>query len=262
MQEAYAEDTLAPPAASSADPPCLNCGTPVPLAYCGACGQPAATGRLTMRQLFADAASGFLKIERRAVQTTHDLLVRPGPFLLAYLGGKRAPYAGPVQYLLLTLAAALVLGVLLDLSPIAERFRDPLLRDAGWWSRFPTATLFLALALPSIPAAWVYGWLRPKTRLTVAERLVVILYADGLALLAWVLIEVPLGLAVGSVSFMDAQLVLSIAFMVAWAWIAPRVFRETAWGVTWRISLAMVIVMVLAGLLGLMLGVAVGLAAG
>ena len=213
-----------------------------------------------MRHLVADAASGFLKVERRAARTTRGLVMRPGPFLRAYLGGQRAPYAGPVPYLLLSLAAALVLGAILEMSPLASLFHDPLLVGSGWWTRFPTATLFLALVVPSIPAAWVYGWLRPQAALTAAERLVVILYADALSVLVWTVAEVPLALALGGVSFMDSQLVLSVSFMVIWAWIARPVFRESAWSVTWKITVAMLVVMAGAALLGVIAGVGWGLA--
>jgi hypothetical protein len=211
--------------------------------------------------LLADAVGGFLKVEQRAVRTTRDLVLRPGAMLRAYFDGRRAPYTGPVRYLLLTLAAALVLGVLLELTPIAHLFRDPLLAGDGWWARFPTVTLFLALAAPSIPAAWVYGWLRPKADLTVAERLAVILYADALALLGWTALEVPLALALGGVSFFHSQAVLSIGFWAFWARIAPPVFRESAWTVTWKVTVAMFALLVLPLLAGIAAGIVAGLLA-
>ena len=263
MQDVQVREVSAVPDAPFAAPPCLNCGTAVPLAFCGACGQPITTARLTMRQLFHDFASGFLKMETRVLHTTRDLVLRPSRLIMDYLAGRRTAYVGPIQYLLLVLAAMLVVSALLDFSPVAHLFTDGLPEEFGpqdgWWTRFPMAVLFLSFVLPSVPAAWAYGRLRPKADHTLAERLVVILYVDALSLLYLLVLEPLLALAFGGVSPGLTHAVLSLLFMGLWAWVGRTVLRESAWAVTWKITVAMLSIGVALFIVSFVIAFGVGL---
>jgi|GEM_PF-3778976 len=83
---------------------CLNCGAGLDAAFCGACGQRAATHRFTVPRLLRDAASGVLSFDSAALRTAHALATRPGAFIRAYLLGRRQGYVGPLRYYLIVVA--------------------------------------------------------------------------------------------------------------------------------------------------------------
>jgi hypothetical protein len=92
----------------------LNCGAGLGAAFCGACGQPAATRRFTVAGLLRDAASSVLSFDSATLRTARALATRPGAFVRAYLLGRRQGYAGPLRYYLIGVAlnvgAAALLG--------------------------------------------------------------------------------------------------------------------------------------------------------
>jgi hypothetical protein len=89
---------------------CANCGTPVPLAFCPACGQPRSTDPPTVAEFVAEAVRHVLSLESKGWRTVRALLFRPGALTAEYLAGRRVPYVEPLRLFLwisvLVIAAA------------------------------------------------------------------------------------------------------------------------------------------------------------
>lgn len=89
---------------------CANCGTPVALAFCPACGQPRSADPPTVAEFVAKAVRHFLSLESKGWRTVRALLLRPGALTAEYLAGRRVPYVEPLRLFLwisvLVIAAA------------------------------------------------------------------------------------------------------------------------------------------------------------
>ena len=81
---------------------CLNCGAPLPGAFCAACGQRAVPPNPTVRELAGDAWHEMSGYDGRIMSTIRGLL-RPGFLTREYLAGRRAHYLPPLRvYLILS----------------------------------------------------------------------------------------------------------------------------------------------------------------
>ena len=74
---------------------CLNCGTPLTGAYCGACGQKAHVHR-SLRAFMGDFAAGLLNFEGKFWRTLPMLAWCPGDLTRRYIAGERARFISPV----------------------------------------------------------------------------------------------------------------------------------------------------------------------
>ena len=92
---------------------CADCGVrPVVEVqkFCHGCGQATQVTRIDWTFLREEIQHGLLQIDRGLLFTLKHLFVRPGHFLREYLGGRRLGHVKPLPLLLLTAAAALLLG--------------------------------------------------------------------------------------------------------------------------------------------------------
>jgi len=78
---------------------CLNCGTPLTGAFCGACGQPGHIHR-TISAIGHDLLHGALHFEGRLWRTLPMLAIRPGPLTRRYIEGQRARFVSPMALFL------------------------------------------------------------------------------------------------------------------------------------------------------------------
>jgi hypothetical protein len=83
---------------------CLNCGTTVPLRYCGLCGQE----NIEPHENFSNIAAHFLvdifHFDSKFFATTKYLFIRPGFLSKEYSLGKRESYFHPIRMYLFTSA--------------------------------------------------------------------------------------------------------------------------------------------------------------
>lgn len=68
---------------------CLNCGEPISLAFCPACGQKATGSRRSLRSIFSDFFGELFSLDGRWPRTAL-VLMSPGRLTELYLAGKRA----------------------------------------------------------------------------------------------------------------------------------------------------------------------------
>ncbi len=98
------EDTrpdVRPP--TDADPPCPNCATPAPLAYCPACGQAQHEPHRSLRSITDDLLDTFAGWDGRIPVTLRLLVRHPGRLTAEYVAGRRVRYLRPLRlYLSMT----------------------------------------------------------------------------------------------------------------------------------------------------------------
>jgi hypothetical protein len=78
---------------------CKNCTHAFEGLYCYHCGQPAATSRITTREILTDALFSVVKVNRGFLFTARELSLRPGKAIRLYLAGQRVTYYAPHKYL-------------------------------------------------------------------------------------------------------------------------------------------------------------------
>jgi hypothetical protein len=74
--------------------------------HCGACGQRAYTGRLTLRGILARSVSEVANLDRGLLHTVISLTRSPGETARHYIHGRTACYTNPVKYLIIMVAVA------------------------------------------------------------------------------------------------------------------------------------------------------------
>ena len=78
---------------------CKNCTCSFDGLYCYHCGQPAATRRITTREILTDILFSVVKVNRGFLFTAKELSLRPGEAIRLYLAGQRVAYYAPHKYL-------------------------------------------------------------------------------------------------------------------------------------------------------------------
>lgn len=172
---------------------CLNCGTEYTGSFCPACGQKAATQRLTIPQLIRQFIEGITNTDKGLIYTLIGLAKKPGSFLRNYIEGKRYNVYNPFQFVFLCVIVWVLadhwIGYRVESEEIAETLRDnpgfnygtqigKFLRQYTKW--------FTLLLVP------VSGFIRSLfyKKYNVAEHIVIACYVLGgtflaLAILAW-----------------------------------------------------------------------------
>jgi hypothetical protein len=91
---------------------CRNCGTPMPGAYCGTCGQERNTHRRSVWGLLHNLIEELASFDSRMLRTAWALMARPGELPLAFHEGRTRRYVPPVRlYLFVSLLFFLTLSV-------------------------------------------------------------------------------------------------------------------------------------------------------
>jgi hypothetical protein len=91
---------------------CLDCGTALTDRFCGHCGQPANTHRITLKHLLLhDLTHSIWHVDKGLAFTFYQMITRPGLTIRGYLAGQRTRQFRPVSYLLLLVGiSALVMS--------------------------------------------------------------------------------------------------------------------------------------------------------
>ncbi|HEV7667975.1 MAG TPA: DUF3667 domain-containing protein [Thermoanaerobaculia bacterium] len=81
---------------------CPTCGGTVATPFCPTCGESRLRPRdLTLRGLFDQLVEAFSSLDGRLLRSFRRLVSRPGALTVAYIAGRRKPFAGPVQLFLI-----------------------------------------------------------------------------------------------------------------------------------------------------------------
>lgn len=87
---------------------CLNCGGEIQHHFCPYCGQKKEVEKLNWRSLLHEIAHFFTHIEKGFLNTSFQLLIRPGRVIKGYLEGKRKKYHKPISFYLIWAAIHLI----------------------------------------------------------------------------------------------------------------------------------------------------------
>src|SRR4051812_23988725 len=96
---------------------CCNCSESLPPVqkFCGACGQKAAIGRLTLSDIAHDLLHAFIHVDTSIVALVRALITRPGYVARDFVEGKRKRHFGPFAFLVIAVGIATSLTLLLDI---------------------------------------------------------------------------------------------------------------------------------------------------
>ena len=89
-------------------PTCLNCGAEIQHQFCPYCGQKNDVKKLNWHSLVHEIGHFFTHIEKGFLNTSFQLLTRPGRVIKEYLEGKRKKYHKPVSFYLIWAAIRLL----------------------------------------------------------------------------------------------------------------------------------------------------------
>lgn len=87
---------------------CLNCGAEIQHNFCPYCGQKKGIEKVNWHSIIHETAHFFTHIEKGFLNTSVQLLIRPGRVIREYLEGKRKKYHKPVGFFLIWAAIRLV----------------------------------------------------------------------------------------------------------------------------------------------------------
>lgn len=224
--------TFAPPPTEPATARCLNCDAPLVAPFCGACGQSAGVGRLTLRALTGEAVAQFVELDHGFAHTFIDLMRYPGQTLQGFMRGRRRKYTGPIGFVLIATALAIlqlatvpseqrVFDAHLEGNPELVKTFGP--RAAGHFvqlMRMMAENKFVMDLALLIPFMLLVRWLFRKHRINLAEAGTFTAYALGASTIAAMVASLPvylfgrasLGPTVGQTAMALTSLHLALGF--------------------------------------------------
>jgi hypothetical protein len=246
---------FAPPAtvadlAAPSGAACLNCAGALSGAYCAQCGQPAATGRLTLRALAREVFAQVVELDHGLLHTIVDLLRAPGTMMKGYLAGRRRKYTGPVTFVVLATAASLLRSALIpgEKAALDAKFThpDPVLLEffgTARWAMYTDLAKFVAYnklvfdAAMLIPIMLAVRFLFRKRGVNLAESGVFTAYTFGEATFISVVTTAPFHL-MGMEGVAPGVMMLVIAGYLLYAGFG---MFGRSFSVAWRVLLALVV---------------------
>ena len=197
---------------------CLNCGTEITDKYCPHCGQKKDVEKLTWHSLLHEIFHFFSHIERGFLNTSYQLLIRPGRVIREYLEGKRKKYHKPIGFYLIWVAIfILTRELILHWMNYAGSPQGNFLffaTDAG--NYFAEHRNFFEFLLMPIMA--FFTWLiitRPK--LNYLETLVMVIYVFAVFQILIILQLIIIGLLM-QINFRNSRFEIEVVIVdFAWA---------------------------------------------
>lgn len=148
--------------------------------YCSHCGEKALVERITFQFIRDEVLYFFTHLKKGFLFTTLSMIVRPGRTVKNYIEGKRKPYQPPVSYVLIWIAAYILL-----LYWIQKMFGENAAIDYKEYfgpsatTQFAISHLGLVLVV-LIPVQTLYLWLLvTKKYYYYFETMIAILYSLG-----------------------------------------------------------------------------------
>ncbi len=104
--------------------PCRNCGAPVAVRYCTACGQLGASFQRPVFGLVTSSITDMFALDGRLWRTLPGLIFRPGRITREYIDGRRARYVPPFRlFLLSSVLFYFIVFAVLERQPWMQEFR-------------------------------------------------------------------------------------------------------------------------------------------
>jgi hypothetical protein len=234
--------TLVAVAAAEAAPPslahghaiptvCLNCDTSLTDKFCGHCGQPASTHRLSLGHLLHEIPHSIWHIDKGIFYTLRELLRRPGATILGYMHGQRARHFAPLSLLLLVTGVSSFLATKMHIGEMAQNINpdavaelrdaqahatDSVIRAIGWL--YVASAPFIALFARRV--------LR-RSGLNLAEMLVAVLYVTAAGNLLSLLLLPGYYWAHTGARYATVSLISSVVFTAYQTWAYGQLLQET-----------------------------------
>ena len=220
---------------------CLNCGAATSQNFCGVCGQKASTHRFSLKHIFAhDFIHGVFHVDKGILFTLKELMTRPGHSIREYITGKRVNHFNYVTFILLIIAANILLTkstgfCYIDLTDQKVITSFDIISNL---QRDHYKSLMLLTITLSAGISYLFFL---KAKLNFAEHLVLNAYRSGGELL---LQTVFLAIAILFRKLSAAPLVIGISgiiILVYNVWFYRQFFRpyyRTGAAVTWRAIVA------------------------
>jgi hypothetical protein len=101
---------------------CANCGSAVPEAFCGVCGQRHGKRLVSVRRMLKDLLDDQLLVNSALPRTLHALVLRPGLLTKEYASGRIVRYIAPFRlYLVSSLVFFLIVTLLANPVELGEK---------------------------------------------------------------------------------------------------------------------------------------------
>jgi hypothetical protein len=174
---------------------CRNCDAALAdgQAFCGQCGQKAATRRLTLVGIGHDLVHALFHIDQSIFALLKGLLLRPGYVAREFVKGRRRKYFSPFAFAVITAGLATFFVIATGarwFSPITDS------EAQGILSRH--INLVILLQTPVLTSlCWLLFW---NARMTFAEHLVLVAYTAGIRMLYLSFVAAPVMYATGITS--------------------------------------------------------------
>jgi hypothetical protein len=172
--------------AARPDGPCKNCGATLDATqrFCGACGQHAATERLTLHEIGHELVHAIAHVDRSVFSLVRMLFLRPGFVAREYVDGRRKRYFGPFSFLFIVVGLATAVVALSGIKVVIADSDNAIARGV----QHHVNLVFLA-QVPLLAAYTKLFFFRQ--RLNLAESLVLSSYATSMRTIWFVVFLVP-----------------------------------------------------------------------
>ena len=192
---------------------CQNCETAFKGKYCSECGQKAGVKRITWRSIFSDLVKKVTFWDKGLLFTTLHVLKHPGKMARDYIAGKRVNYNKPLNYILLVVAASVLVFPKKEfenaLSSINDKSR-PNSSVMEWV--FSNISIIYLMLIPFL--AMVSKWFNRKTDVNFPELFVFYCYLMA----GSTLVSIPFTV-IGNIFHLDAISASPLGIIQYSAWI-------------------------------------------
>ncbi len=214
---------------------CLNCAHEFEGKFCPDCGQAAATGRLTMRNLVRPALE-LANLEHGLWPTIAGLMRAPGTVINGYLAGRRMQYVPPVRFVVIAVSSALLLLWVVGPNPASGQSATIQTEISRVMERWGSALLLLTVPLCALATRVVFY----RQGLNLTEHLALNAYVFGLQ--NWVsLVLMPLQRVGPTMSAITSM--VYVLFCIGYFAVALRQTLARSW---WAAVLSAALITVLA----------------
>ena len=220
---------------------CPDCGHPVNGNFCSNCGFEVKKKKITVKSLLTMFFESKSSLNLKLYSTVRDLFIRPAPFIVNYLRGRRNKYAHPIKYLLLT--TGINVGIIVSYG----LFRMESTADGITIINTNPSTFDIILEkygqffyILFIPFFGLFSLiLDSKSKYKIAERAVIFTYITAQISL----VAIPLNLIVGNYHPFDPvqSTIMKILPLVYLFIIERYIFRNSIFNAIWKAILLMVL---------------------
>ena len=210
---------------------CRNCNTIFEGKYCYECGQKANVKRITWRTVVSDLIKKFTFWDKGLMHTTVDLLKGPGNMARSFLDGHRVNYTKPLNYLLIVVAASLLLFSRQNMETAMSSFSGQKQSAAYTDWVFSNISVIYITMIPFL--ALVSRWFNRKADVNYAEHFIFYCYLmAGSTLISVPFTAIGKFFQVDAISFSPLGIVQYSSWFLYFAWGYVQFFRKqnSLWG--------------------------------